>query len=190
MPPTSEALRRRHSAWPLAALVRDGIALAAPAFAAESACLLIATPGGPIEHIDLTGRTLELLTGAVGGEDGWLAAYFANYQRNHARFKAKLDAIGGELWELFVRDLDAALDARGVVKGGRLVLLPQGALGLLPIGLARNPETGELLSDCYELSLATCASRRSRGRWWQASFPRKRSPSFMARRARLLQRTW
>jgi CHAT domain-containing protein len=68
------------------------------------------------------------------------------------------------LWTLVAGPLVKALDARGVLAGSSLLLLPQGALGLLPLGLARNPATGERLFERYELSFApSLAALRSRG---------------------------
>jgi CHAT domain len=47
--------------------------------------------------------------------------------------------------------LDAALTAAGVEFGSRLVWLPSGALGLLPLGLAQDPASGRRLGDSYEI---------------------------------------
>ncbi|MEL7481374.1 MAG: CHAT domain-containing tetratricopeptide repeat protein [Pseudomonadota bacterium] len=138
----------------LAALSRDGMTLAAPVFTDEGAILLLAAPGASVEAVDVPDRTLKTLTDVVRGDDSWLAGYVANYRDDHQGFVETLSGIGDKLWDLIGRDLIAALEARGIAPGARLALLPQGALGLLPIGLTRHPETGELLVDRYELSLA------------------------------------
>ena len=52
---------------------------------------------------------------------------------------AAIDGIGPKLWTLFAGKLDAALKKAGVKKGARLIVLPTGALGLLPLELARDP---------------------------------------------------
>ena len=69
------------------------------------------------------------------------------------------------MWTLVAGPLVKALDARGVVPGAPLLFLPQGALGLLPLGLARDPATGERLFERYELSFApSLAALHSMGR--------------------------
>jgi hypothetical protein len=59
-----------------------------------------------------------------------------------------------------------ALQERGVKSGARLVWMPAGALGLLPLGLAQDPATGRRFGDSYEIVTApslealAAASRR------------------------------
>ena len=52
----------------------------------------------------------------------------------------------------------------GVERGARLVWLPTGALGILPVGIAQDPATRHRLVDRYEIvyvpSLETAASAR------------------------------
>ena len=50
--------------------------------------------------------------------------------------------------------LDAALKERGIKAGARLVWLPTGALGILPLGLAQDPVTKRRLADDYEIVYA------------------------------------
>jgi CHAT domain-containing protein len=58
------------------------------------------------------------------------------------------------LWTLFAGRLDAELQRLGVQSGGRLVWLPAGALGLLPLGLAREPTGRRQFVDAYEIVYA------------------------------------
>jgi CHAT domain-containing protein len=67
---------------------------------------------------------------------------------------AAIERIGQQVWHLFVGPLVKALDASGFMSGARVVVFPQGGLGLLPLGLACDPQTGERLFERYELSLA------------------------------------
>jgi CHAT domain-containing protein len=50
--------------------------------------------------------------------------------------------------------LHAALQERGVATGSRLIWLPAGALGILPLGLAQDPVTQRRLADDYEIPYA------------------------------------
>jgi CHAT domain-containing protein len=55
---------------------------------------------------------------------------------------------------MFAGKLDAALKNRGLKRGARLVWLPSGALGILPLGAAQNPATRRRLTDDYEVVYA------------------------------------
>jgi CHAT domain-containing protein len=50
--------------------------------------------------------------------------------------------------------LDIELQEREVKPGGRLIWLPAGALGFLPLGLAHDASTGRLFADIYEITQA------------------------------------
>jgi CHAT domain-containing protein len=63
-----------------------------------------------------------------------------------------IEEIGPKLWSLFAGTLDAELKAAGVKDGARLIVLPQGALGLLPLDLARDPERGRSFAETYEIT--------------------------------------
>ncbi len=100
----------------------------------------------------------------VGPEDapntGWTGAYFVNYMdgpdadRRWPEWIAAIDRIGPELWGLFGGKLDAALKERGVKRGSRLVWLPSGWLGILPLGLVQDPATKHRLADDYQIVYA------------------------------------
>jgi CHAT domain-containing protein len=62
--------------------------------------------------------------------------------------------IGPELWRLFGGKLDAALREHGVKRGTRLVWLPSGWLGILPLGLAQDPASKRRLADEYQIVYA------------------------------------
>ena len=147
----------------LAALTDTGATLAIPIFTEPGALLLLCHPGTAglqMEVIDLTGVSVDTLNTELHSEDGWLTAYGSDDTRTIA-----IKRIGDRLWNLFAGPLVEALDARNVAPGSRLVLLPQGALGLLPLGLACDPQTGECLFERYELSLApSLAALNSGGR--------------------------
>src|SRR5262249_50107790 len=89
----------------------------------------------------------------------------ARQMRYHAWIGA-IEAIGPDLWRLFAGALDRHLAAHGVKPGARLIVLPTGALGVLPLGLAQDPATGRRPGETYEiaetpnLEALTAAARR------------------------------
>jgi CHAT domain-containing protein len=103
----------------------------------------------------------ELLVGTRDGVlAGWLGAYFVNYlqgnelDRRWPEWTGAIDRIGPELWSLFGARLDAVLKERGTKPGARLVWLPSGWLGILPLGLAQDPVSKRRLADDYEIVYA------------------------------------
>ncbi len=108
-----------------------------------------------------TSSLAELLIGPKDAPNtGWIGAYFVNYlegpeaERRWPEWIAGIDRIGPELWRLFGGKLDAALKGRGVKRGTRLVWLPSGWLGILPLGLAHDPGNRRLLVDDYQIVYA------------------------------------
>ena len=99
-----------------------------------------------------------------------------DYERQQTEPQAWLAAIGGigpKLWTLFAGKLDAALKEAGVKNGTRLIVLPTGALGLLPLELARDPATGRSFADAYNVTAipsleAYLAAARAAAKAWQA----------------------
>lgn len=133
-------------------LTDGGIVVVAPIFTRAGGILLIAHQGAgdlKIEAVDLATGSLDTLNDELRGEDNWLAAYGSDDTRISA-----IGRIGDRLWDLIGDPLVKALGDRDVAPGARLLLLPQGALGLLPLGLARDPDTGECLIERFELTLA------------------------------------
>jgi len=156
-----------------------GGAVAIPIITALGGRLIIVTGGADTKPavIDLPELTPErlgtLLAGADGKpETGWISAYFANYfegsekQKRWPQWLRAIEDLGPELWRLFGADLDTALKARGLKPGASLVWVPSGWLGLLPLGLAQDPESNRRLGDDYEIkvtpSLAALAAVRAR----------------------------
>lgn len=69
-------------------------------------------------------------------------------------FKAHINYTTPVLWKNIGDPLSKALAEEGVKLGGRLIILPHGASGLLPFGLAQNPTNGQRLAENYEISYA------------------------------------
>jgi CHAT domain-containing protein len=104
--------------------------------------------------------------GESGNLGGWLAAYNLQYEALYAaiytsarkarveKWRAAIDDIGPSLWKLFAGRLDEELQRRGIKLGGRLIWLPTGALGLLPIALARDVATDRQFLEAYEIANA------------------------------------
>jgi CHAT domain-containing protein/tetratricopeptide (TPR) repeat protein len=86
---------------------------------------------------------------------GWFGAYQANYVSRFAgrkKWQAWLDAIDGlgpALWNIAGRGIAQALSAAGVAPGAEVIVIPQGTLGILPLGLAQDPVTERRLMDDY-----------------------------------------
>ena len=108
-----------------------------------------------------TSSLAELLVGPKDVPNtGWIGAYFVNYlegpdaERRWPEWIAGIDRIGPELWRLFGGKLDAALKERGVKRGTRLVWMPSGWLGILPLGLAQDPVSKRRFADDYQIVYA------------------------------------
>lgn len=108
-----------------------------------------------------TNSLAELLIGPKDAPNtGWIGTYFVNYlegpdaERRWPEWIAGIDRIGPELWRLFGGKLDAALREHGVKRGTRLVRLPSGWLGILPLGLAQDPASKRRLADEYQIVYA------------------------------------
>ncbi len=100
-----------------------------------------------------SGKLAALLrqTDEAGQTTGW----FVDYERQQTAPKAwrsAIDGIGPKLWTLFAGKLDAALRQAGVKDGARLIVLPTGALGLLPLELGRDPVSGRSFADAYNVT--------------------------------------
>ena len=124
-----------------------------------------ATSGKRLTVIDLPELTPERLSVLLVGPPnappaGWIGAYFINYLdgdeqlRRWPEWLAAIDGLGPELWQLFGGRLDAALKGLGVKRGSRLIWLPSGWLGVLPLGMAQDPVSKRRLADDYEITYA------------------------------------
>ena len=95
--------------------------------------------------------------GTVGASGGWLGAFNVQYlpsEQLNARigeWTGAVESIGREIWRLFAAQLDAALQERGVKQGARVVWVPTGSLGLLPLALAQDPLSTKRFGEKYEL---------------------------------------
>jgi CHAT domain-containing protein/tetratricopeptide (TPR) repeat protein len=95
-------------------------------------------------------RILESPNLKTGG--GWQRQYLRHSQ--HGIPDETLYAVADALGEAFATPLVQALESLGVSRGAHLDILPQGSLGILPLGLARDGRSGQSLLECYELSLS------------------------------------
>ncbi len=160
----AEVSRRMTAETGIVAIVRHGLlkdsALVAPIVTEQGGKFLVVTEAdgaASIRAVELSGLTPDALkallreTDKDGRSTGWLAAY--EHQDGEPDVWQKTIAeIGPKLWSLFAGALDAELKAAGVKDGARLIVLPQGALGLLPLDLAHDPASGRSLAEAYEMT--------------------------------------
>jgi hypothetical protein len=116
-----------------------------------------------VEAPDLTAKKLRtMLFGDSGGigAHSWLDDFDIQYlpwqeqARRTGEWRAAIDRLGPDLWNLFVGRLDAGLQRLGIRNGQEVIWFPAGALGLLPLGIARNPDSGRHFLDLYEVIYA------------------------------------
>jgi CHAT domain-containing protein/tetratricopeptide (TPR) repeat protein len=163
----AEAAKRGSALEQARALARKGGAVVVPVVTGVGATILIVTSGSdpaglnPIDLPDVTTAKLDALVRGNGKTGGWLGAYNINYieadaerERRWPEWIAAVDNLGPELWRLIGGKLDATLKEAGVRPGARIVWLPTGALGILPLGLAQDPKSGRRLADGYEIVYA------------------------------------
>jgi len=148
------------------ALVPEGGVLAAPIISGAGGKILLLGPGSgdpQLSAVDLpkmTTATLnELVLGAEGSGNGWLDSFQIQYLPEAERrirwreWVGAIETIGGDLWHLFGSKLQTALVERGVKPGARLIWMPSGALGLLPIGLTGPRDGKPRLGDLYNITV-------------------------------------
>jgi hypothetical protein len=94
------------------------------------------------------------------GTMNWRLAYAINHmspgtqERLWPKWLAAIEDLGPELWRLLGGRIDAALRERGVKHGARIVWMPPGILGTVPLGLAQDPRSKRRLADSYEIVYA------------------------------------
>lgn len=150
-------------------VVAGGSTVVVPVLTKVGSKVLIVTDaahGQALTVLDLPKLTTERLDVLVRGETadgktgGWLGAYNINYlpadelERRWPEWLTAIANLGPELWTLFGARLDAALKDRGVQPGARIVWMPSGALGILPLGLAQDPASKRRLADDFEIAYA------------------------------------
>ena len=144
-----------------------GGALAAPIVTSVGGKLLVATManGKPVLRIvDLPQLTSahveEVMRGpaAADRQGGWLGAFAIQSlpdpderSRRFGEWLGAIESIGPDLWQLIGGPLHKALAAQGIKPGARLLWMPPGALGLLPMGLAKDGAAGHPLGEIYEM---------------------------------------
>jgi CHAT domain-containing protein len=144
-------------------------------FGAKLLVVSAAKAGKEVTVVDVpelsTARLAELLVGPTNAPNtGWIGAYFVNYldgpdaKRRWPEWIAAIDGLGPELWRLFGGKLDAALKERGVKRGTRLVWLPSGWLGILPLALAQDPASKRRLGEDYQIVYAPSLDALAAGR--------------------------
>jgi CHAT domain-containing protein len=170
-----DAVRLAHEVLP------EGGALIAPLITEVGAKVLLVTGdknSATVSVLDLTKLTTaqldETIRGRVddGGSSGWLGAYMIQDLPQSERilryreWVQAIESIGPDLWQLFAGPIVKGLAARGIKPGVRIIVLPTSALGILPLGLAQDPTTGDRLIETYEmvqapslLALAAAARR-------------------------------
>ncbi len=146
--------------------LQEGDALVAPVVTVNGGNLLIVTKANnrlALSLLSLPEFTTERVTKLLGGESvsaakkGWFGAYNIQYLplaeqvSRLSEWRDAIEGIGPVLWKLFAGQLDEKLQRLGVKSGARLVWMPAGALGLLPLHLANNPASGRRLGDIYEI---------------------------------------
>lgn len=156
-----------------------GEAVIAPIVMPQKSVLLVLTAEKStaivLERNDKRNADLALWRLLVGPQNrpGWLGAYrraWANDKpktaADEAAFREQVRTLGEGLWAAIGADVASAAEAAGVPRGGRVLWMPSGELALVPIGMARDPATGDTLLDRYEIvtipSLEVMAVARQR----------------------------
>jgi tetratricopeptide (TPR) repeat protein len=154
------------------ALLAQHAAIAAPVVTRHGAKLLLVTRGanGPaLKAIELPGLADQTLINSPGVKvalrvsgwlDRWLDAYGVNWldktdkRPKQQMWLEEIGKLGPELWKTVGGALAAALDNERVPRQASVLWLPQGVLGMVPIRLATDPGSGEMLLDRYTLTPA------------------------------------
>lgn len=156
-------------------LVADGSTLVAPLVTEVGAKLLIIARNHTANYPQITAVELpelnsERLRTLIHGNDNaglspWLAAFAHDipWRQRKARSRLAVGEISRTLWELLGAPLAQALNHLEVQPGTRLIFLPSGSLGLLPLGLAQDPVSGSHLAETYEIVTAPSLSALADG---------------------------
>jgi len=148
-------------------------AIVAPIVAKVGAIVLImSNDGRNLDALDLPELSTEQLDTLMVGRlkfwakaprrvPGWFDAYVINYisdpveqNRRWPNWLNAIEDLGPELWHVVGARLQAALKLHGVKPGARLIWMPPGALGMVPLGLAQDPASKRRFADDYEIVYA------------------------------------
>lgn len=167
----AEAAKRPGAGRDIVAIAADSLpengALVAPVVAEAGGKIILVVRNQSSAHLAVIGLpqlTSARLGALLGARDqgGWLGAYNINYLPPQEQVDRQIDWFGGietvaaELGQLLGRPLVQALAAQGLApgSGAAITILPVGALGLLPLGLAQHPETRRYLMEDYTVTFA------------------------------------
>jgi hypothetical protein len=70
-------------------------------------------------------------------------------------WQSEVALVGEKLWSLLGEQLSSLLKQLVIKPGSRLIWLPDGMVGVLPIGLLENPNTKVRLDDIYAITKCT-----------------------------------
>jgi tetratricopeptide (TPR) repeat protein len=166
-------------------VVRSG-AVIAPVVTDTGTEILVATSGGRVVAYDAPEVTRVSLSVTFNGPDerpgdrGWRGALVSD-----GDIAAGLEQVQPSLGSGLGGALRRALVAAGVEVGQSVVIMPDGASAILPVGLARDPSTGRTLIEDYEISFtpslaALAASQRRAAQARDPSLGLLRPPSVAA----------
>jgi CHAT domain-containing protein/tetratricopeptide (TPR) repeat protein len=160
-----------------ASVLQDYGAIVAPVVTELGTKLLVATRGNAQPSItvlglgDLTGGVLQqFIRGSMDNDElgGRLAAYIGMARGDapdaDKRFNDAVRDLGPSLWRMIGSRIVEALAKAGVLPDARIVWLPNGALGLLPIGLAGADAGKASLLDRHTLVVAPSLAALERSR--------------------------
>jgi CHAT domain-containing protein len=142
-----------------------GRAIVAPIITEVGGKFILATDGegrSRLRLLDLPDLTTTRLNHYLYGARtdvtaGWIGAYFVQYldppvQRARlAEWRNAVEDVGPALWDMFVGQLDKELQRIGLQDGAQIIWMPTQALGLLPVGLARDRTTEREFGKTFEI---------------------------------------
>lgn len=97
-------------------------------------------------------RTLLGVSDFQNSEDGWREQFLRALAKGGT--EELIYKAGNALSDVFATPLVKELNSIGIEDGTRLNILPQGLLGILPLGLASDTMSGKMLLERYEISLS------------------------------------
>ncbi len=144
-------------------LIPEGGALVAPVVTSAGSAAFV-VPGGAravtgVEVVwidDFNSNDLgTLMGGDPSAEEGWLRAYLGRGSKLD-RWLATIDATAHALWSALVSPIHARLQELGLAREAPVLILPQGALSILPLHAAWRTEGGQkrTLLDDFTVSFA------------------------------------